>query len=122
MRREFTRREKVLLLFLAVVLLFSGYMKLFLEPLNGQLASARDQLASAQDSLTMEQTKLLQLRKMEKALEGGPSGAAPAAEIPDYDNIDNVMIQLDAILTAASDYQMTFADVQFGDELASRPI
>ena len=34
----------------------------------------------------------------------------------------HTMIQLDAILSAATDYQMTFSDVQFGDELVSRPI
>ena len=123
MRREFTQRENVLLLFLVIVLLISGYVKLFMEPLNAQLGDAQTRLATAQDSLLVEQTKLAQMQRMEKELESADSSAASQEpEIPDYDNIDNVMIQLDAILSAATDYQMTFSDVQFGDELVSRPI
>ena len=123
MRREFTQRENVLLLFLVIVLLISGYVKLFMEPLSAQLAGAQSRLATAQDSLLVEQTKLAQMQKMEKELEnGGSSTASSQPEIPAYDNIDRVMIQLDAILSTASDYQMTFTDVQFGDKLVSRPI
>ena len=123
MRREFTQREEVLLLFLVVLLLISGYVKLFMEPLNTQLEDAQTRLAAAQDSLVVEQTKLAQMQQMEKELESTDStNAYQEPEIPDYDNIDNVMIQLDAILSAATDYQMTFSNVQFGNKLVSRPI
>ncbi len=120
MRREFTQREKALLLVLVVVLLLSGYVKLFLDPLNAQMSDAQNQLAQAQDLLTVEQTKLARMQKMQTELEDGDISGE--VEIPDYDNINNVMIQLDTILTAASDYQMTFAELQFGNELVSRPI
>lgn len=41
MNREFTKREKVLLLIFAVLLIAVGYYKLLLEPINNQIESYR---------------------------------------------------------------------------------
>jgi cell division protein FtsB len=121
-RREFTQREKVLLLILTAVLLLTGYLKLFSAPLENQLLAAQEQTADAQSEMQIEQTKLTQLQRMEKELKKLKDHGAAASEIPDYDNINNVMVQLDAILRTAADYDLTFSNVEFGDTLVSRPI
>ena len=41
MNREFTKREKVLLLIFAVLLIAVGYYKLLLEPINSQIERCR---------------------------------------------------------------------------------
>lgn len=123
MKREFTRRENVLLLILTVLLLFTGYMKLFSAPLNARLEAARDRLADAESTLTVEQAKLSQKEQMEAQLDKlKQSGSAQTAEIPDYNNIDQVMIRLGAILGAAKSYGLTFSDLQYADSLVIRPI
>ncbi len=123
MKREFTQREKVLLLVLAVILLVTGYLKLFSEPVEKEYAAAQIQYDHAQSDLAREQTKLSSMRKMEgalKTLEDG--GISPDITIPAYDNSGNVMAQLDSILKSAVSYQMSFSDVVYGTSLVSRPL
>ncbi|MCI2059000.1 MAG: hypothetical protein LKJ80_07335 [Oscillibacter sp.] len=123
MKRELTQREKVLMLFLIVVLMIAGYLKFFSEPVSQQLAQAQNRLADAQDAVLVEQTKLTNQRKMEKKLEQlKAAGAAKTAEIPEYNNMDNVMVQLDSIMSTATDYQLTFQELQFDSSLVSRPV
>lgn len=123
MKREFTQREKILLLILVVLLLLTGYLKLFLTPVEKQYTDAQAEYSDAQTSLTLEQAKLKSMKKMEAALKKlEEDGASSDITIPAYDNSDNVMIQLDAILGTAVNYQMTFSDVVYGDTLVSRPL
>ncbi len=124
MNRALTRREKVLLLLLALLLLAMGYMKLFYEPLQTERIAAETRLADAEDAQLLEQARLHQMRQMEAELEKlKADGAAKAAEIPAYDNIENVMVQLNAILSAAQEYSLTFSEVAFGEDgTVSRPI
>ncbi|QNL45246.1 hypothetical protein H8790_04300 [Oscillibacter hominis] len=122
MNRTFTNREKVLLLILALVLLFVGYTKIVAQPVAQRMADAQLLGQSAQDELVLEIAKAQRLESMKQTLE--QSGhAVQAASIPDYDNLENVMVQLDAILGLAQEYSLTFSDVTFGEDgLVSRPI
>jgi len=122
MNRPFTRREKALILVLVVLLLAVGYAKLFYGPLNDDLLDAQNRRADAESALVLEQAKLQQMQDMEDELTKLRAEGAAKAEIPDYDNVENVMVQLDTILAAASRYSLTFQDVTFGDELVSRPV
>lgn len=123
MKREFTQREKALLLILVVVLLLTGYLKLFLVPVEKQYTDSRAEYSDVQDSLAQEQAKLSSMKKMETALKKlEDNGTASDIMIPAYDNSDNVMVQLDEILGSALNYQMTFSDVVYGANLVSRPL
>lgn len=124
MRREFTQREKVLLLLLTVLLMALGYMKLFYEPVQESVTAAQVRQAEAEDALLVEQMKLGQLRAMEAELEElKASGNVQDAELPPYDNVENVMVQLNAILSTAQEYSLDFQEVRFGEDgLVSRPI
>lgn len=122
MKRAFTRREKVLLLVLVVILLLTGYLKLFLEPVEKQYAAAQTRCGNVQSALTREQAKLADMKKMEAALKKQEGGGVSGITIPAYDNSDNVMVQLDKILGSAVNYQMTFSDVVYGENLVSRPL
>ena len=123
MKREFTQREKVLLLVLAVILLVTGYLKLFSEPVEKEYAAAQVQYDHAQSDLAQEQIKQNNMKKMERALKILEDGGMPSGiTIPAYDNSGNVMVQLDFILKSAISYQMAFSDVVYGTNLVSRPL
>lgn len=122
--REFTRREKIMLLVLAVLLLGLGYFKFFWTPMQNDLKIQQQRLADVQDSLMIEQTKLLQMQQMEKKMEElKASGAVPDAEVPVYDNVKNVMVQLNAILTRAQEYNLSFHEIGTDDNgIITRPV
>lgn len=121
MNRAFTRREKALLLCLVVILLVVGYLKLFLEPVQAGIFTAREQQEIATAELLVEQARLTRQQAMEAELDA-LTGMEQTAELPIYDNVENVMVQLDAILSATEEYSLQFDPVIFGEDLLSRPI
>ena len=123
MRRPLSQRERILLGVLLLLALFAGYFKLFLAPIETRQAVAQERITQAQDAEVQEAAKLQQLQKMLTELQNlKNSGEYLSSEIPNYDNIDNVIVQLDAILSAAGEYHLAFSNVGFGDEMVLRPI
>ena len=94
MDREFTPREKGMLLVLAVLLLALGYMKLFYAPVQQAVTENQQRQTELQDQALIEQTRALKMQVMEKELEELKAGnAVPDAQVPDYDNVQRVMIE-----------------------------
>lgn len=123
MKRPLSKRELVLLAVLVVVALFAGYFQLFLAPVESRKAQAQERLVQAQDAEVEEAAKLQQMQKMQAKLEKlKNSQEYLSTGIPNYDNIDNVIVQLDAILSAAGEYHLTFSNVTYGDDMVLRPI
>ncbi|MDU7338255.1 MAG: hypothetical protein E7L17_09085 [Clostridium sp.] len=123
MKRPLSKRELVLLAVLVVVALFAGYFQLFLGPVESKKAQAQERLVQAQDAEIEEAAKLQQMQKMQSKLDKlNSSQEYLSTGIPNYDNIDNVIVQLDAILSAAGEYHLTFSNVTYGDDMVLRPI
>ena len=121
--RKLSRREKLLLGLLAVLLTVVSYARLFYQPVVGQLVEARERVTAAEDALVTEQGRLAQLRSMEQSLEEmRQSRDFRDSLLPDYDNIKLVMVELDAILLHARDYELIFAPPDFGPRLAERSV
>lgn len=123
MKKKLTLREQVLILILVIVLLLFGYVKLFLTPVMERQEAALQQIAQLQEEGEGEQKKLKEMKEMTETLaEIRQRVSYQFSEIPNYDNIDNVMVQLDGILSSARSYQLTFSNIESGELLVSRPI
>ncbi|MEG1593845.1 MAG: hypothetical protein RR350_05490 [Oscillibacter sp.] len=123
MNRAFTQREKALLLCLTVILLVVGYFKLFAEPIQAGILNAREQSEIAAADLMVEQVRLTQQQTMQTELDAlTAQGVEQTASLPVYDNVENVMLQLDTILSATKEYSLQFDPLVFGEDLISRPI
>ena len=125
MDREFTPREKGMLLVLAVLLLALGYMKLFYAPVQQAVEDNQQRQTELQDQALIEQTRALKMQVMEKELEELKAGnAVPDAQVPDYNNAKRVMVELNAILARAREYSLSFDDVSLDEDsgLVRRPV
>lgn len=125
MNRSFTTREKILLLLLTIMILGVGYFKLFYQPMQEQITASQQRQIAAEDQFSVEAVRLQRMKNMQNEIEQfKQSGATVYSEIPPYDNIQNVMIQLNTILGQAKDYSISFQDVQKQDDskLVIRPI
>ena len=80
MDREFTPREKGMLLVLAVLLLALGYMKLFYAPVQQAVEDNQQRQTELQDQALIEQTRALKMQVMEKELEELKAGKKQEAE------------------------------------------
>ncbi len=120
--RSFSRREKTLLVFLALILVVGLYVLLVQRPVEAKL----DELALEVEDLDLKtqvaQIKLSQRNKMKKELD--EIFALPKDEItvmPPYDNLETLMVQFNAIFMDLEP-KLSFPEVQFNEGIATRPI
>lgn len=107
--RDFTMREKILLLALAVLIIGIGYYKFIDEPVRSTIANAKAEEANLQMELTAVQTKVAALKKMEFQLENMTS--SDKDYMPSYNNRKAEIKQLNDILQNAQSYSVTFDSI-----------
>ena len=93
MNREFTKREKVLLLIFAVLLIAVGYYKLLLEPINSQIESYRSLTQEEQMQMDTAQLQAARMKQMEAEIAQAKT-AGLERTIPEYDNSAVLLPQL----------------------------
>lgn len=121
MTHTFTTREKILLLILVIMLLGVAYYFAIQIPVSDRILTAQNAEATATDEMSVETVKATKMKKMQAVIDGADSNSSKA-EIPVYDNLEKVMLQLDAILGTTIDYSLTFDQISKGDSLVYRPI
>lgn len=111
--KVFSRREKALLIVLAVLLLIAVYLYAVHFPVTAGMEQARME----KDTLTMELTVLearqTRMEQMQAELER-VWGDDHYVRTPAYDNLEQLMTFLNTLLSTAQDY-----DVQFGELIRS---
>lgn len=122
MRRQLTTREWLLLALLGVLLLVSGYMLLFYMPQTAQRDRCLQEAADRRVEIEAAQLRLEEKRRMEQELEALFSSGTPPLSIADYDNLQPVMFELNAILAATEDYSLSFSTVDASQPIVRRSI
>ncbi len=115
--REFTLKEKILLLVLSLILVGLAYYQFVDLPVRTELEAAR----SEADSLTIElkavEAKLERMRRMRSELEDVTAGGT-ATEMGSYNNSKQEIASLNDILDQTLQYSITFANVtRSGDQI-----
>ena len=120
--RKLTLRERVLLVLLAVVAAASAYVLLVHNPITAREEALRVQME--EDTQLSEQMALrvAELSRMEQALAQWESGAESAAAMPDYDNLQGVMVELNRILSGCRAYTITFGGTETTERVVRRQV
>lgn len=122
MIRKLTAREKVLLSILGVLLVGVLYYLLFYVPMTNRTKDLQSEIADLESQIATSQARGQKMQHMEAELktifEKNPNPPALAR----YDNSNALMSQLNAILAAASSYNLTFAAVDTSTPVISRGI
>ncbi len=108
MNREFTGREKVLMVILAVIVIALGYFKLILGPINDSVDYYKGETTLEQTMVDENATRLLQLQKM-KAAVAEIKAAGTEKAIPQYDNSGRLMVELYGILGSTEEYSLDYS-------------
>lgn len=123
MRREFSKRERILLLVLVVLILGLFYYLAVQKTIVATTKEAQLRIAEAESQLLIEEAKLEKLISMEAQLDEIKNNPDVSfAKIPDYDNIQLLMIELNNILAKSAGYNLNFSNVDFTQGLARRTI
>lgn len=113
--RALSRREKVLMILLAVLLLFALYFFTVDRPVRETLDRVRAESEELSTQITVLQVKNARMQAMQKELDA--ILAQPnAAQVPSYDNLEQVMVFLNTVLTSADDYTLSFQGLSAGED------
>lgn len=111
MRRRLTSREIVLIIILVVLVLVSGYYLLFYVPVQNEKDSLTNRIEDTETEISVDQARVEELDRMKAELEAIFAGGADPASMAPFDNWENVMNQLNGVLSVAEDYSIDFATV-----------
>lgn len=115
--RQFTRREQVLLLILAALFLFAVYFLGVHLPASEALErvrTEREMISAGVAVLEAKQQRMDRMRQELDAILSQPN----VAEIPTYDNLQRVMDFLNAVLSSAGDYSLSFQGLRQSEDSA----
>lgn len=120
--RNFTRREKVMLVILAIVLVVGLYFLLVHRPVEAALAQAAQEQEELDLQIQVAQIKLDQRNKMKAELD--EIFALPKDQItvmPAYNNIEALMVQFDSIFMGLEP-KLSFPQIKVNEGIVTRPI
>lgn len=109
MKRQFSNREKVLLVILALLLVACVYYILVEKPVSDTLLDASQRQSAAESELAIASAQLEKMHQMQSALASLDQTAQ--ADVPDYDNAKNVVNLLNQAMTLTDAYTLTFQPV-----------
>ena len=119
MKHVFTTREKALIIVLAVIILGFCYYNFFLSPINDEISNYNAEASVLESELTINSVKSAQRNAMADQIE--ELKAQGATTIPEYNNNQNVMMELNSILQGALDYSISFDATSNIDYVVLRP-
>lgn len=120
--RNFTRREKVMLVILVLVLLVGLYFLCVHRPVEARLEELELEKEDLELQTTVATVKLGQRNKMKAELD--EIFALPKDQItvmPPYNNLEGLMVQFDSIFMGLEP-KLSFPEVRFEEGIATRPI
>jgi hypothetical protein len=117
MTREFTNREKVLLLILSLVLVALLYYQFIDQPVRRQLEAAQADAEMLSIQVQAVEAKLKDMRRMQTEMDDLISSGA-VSEMGSYNNSKEEMAILNDVLQHTQQYSISFADVtRDGDQI-----
>ncbi|MGN0403841.1 MAG: hypothetical protein ACI4F1_01340 [Bariatricus sp.] len=115
--RDFTLKEKILLLILCLILVGLAYYKFVDQPVRDAIATANAERESMEVELTAVQAKVIKLETMRTELDAIASGNN-ASMMGSYNNSKAEMKMLNDILDRAEQYSISFTDItRNGDQI-----
>lgn len=112
LKYSFTRREKALILVLAVVLVAVAWFVFVYQGTSEQITKIEGELATVESEISLDTARVAKLEQMREDVAKRKAEGARAVEMPKYDNIKPLMTQLNNVMSAADTYTLTFDDLQ----------
>ncbi|MBE5841652.1 MAG: type II secretion system protein M [Butyrivibrio sp.] len=110
--REFTVREKVLLLVMVIIMLGALYYLMVFEPVTSEIHQAELAKQSLQDELLIAESRAAQIVNMRNEMEASEQAGRSFTYMPSY-NASNIEIDYlhDVLETNADDYLINFNQI-----------
>jgi Tfp pilus assembly protein PilO len=124
MMTKMSPRERTLLVIFAILLVGALYYLFFLSPLQSKTDAVTAQIADTEDEMDAAQIKLQQKKTMQDELDKIFADAnGDPTKIPDYDNVQAVIQELNKILSESDQYTLDFGELEDStNSIIRRPV
>ena len=119
MSRDFTVREKIMLLVLTLILLAVGYYLVVDQPIRTAINEAKSQQEELSTEMMLLQTKAASLSRMQSELDSIEQGGS-LGKMGSYNNSKAELDELNQLLQDANTYDISFSDVTRDGDLIRR--
>jgi len=117
MNKKLSKRDIFVVIFLLILIIGVCYYLFFLTPLRNDLADLNTQIEAANTQLEESSVKAASMNKMQAELDEILSRPAnKITEIAPYDNAKALMNELNDILAQGTEYSISFADPEIGED------
>lgn len=110
----FSRREKTLLAVLALVLVIIAWFVLVYQRTTNEITRMDGEIAATQTEITSAMTRVAEMNKMQSIIDDYKAKGETPTPIPDYDNLQAVMAELNGLLSSTDTYSLAFDDLKSG--------
>ncbi|HAM15958.1 MAG TPA: hypothetical protein DCP91_08915 [Eggerthellaceae bacterium] len=107
----FSRREKVLILVLAIVIVAIVWFMLVYQRTTNEIARMDGEIAQAQSEATVATAQVSRMHTMQSVIDRYKEAGVQPTPMPDFDNMTMLMTELNRIMAMADTYTLSFDDL-----------
>ena len=124
MMKKFSKREGYMIFALVLIVIGLVYYRFVYTPITESIATNELELADAQTLVTVESGKAAKLQQMRTEIEEFKANmpADEGANVPDYDNTEQVARALFEALKGTREYSIEFGEIVFEDTIVERNV
>jgi hypothetical protein len=111
----FSKREKALIVLLALIAIAILWYQLIFKNAQESVARVDSEIEAVQDEMIVDTAKAGQIDNMRAAIQQYKTSGINPVEMPNYDNVQPLMAQLNGTLAPTLGYTLKFEDVTSGD-------
>lgn len=104
----FSRREKALILVLVVILLAVAWFVLVFQHTTNEITRLEGEITVAQTEVDTATVRVSQQEMMKAAIAEYEAAGARMVDVPEFDNVEPLMAELNGIMGAANAYTLSF--------------
>ena len=104
----FSRREKTLILVLALIVIGLVWYVLVYQRTTNEIANIDGEMGMTQTEITQAQTQVTQMNSMKAVIDDYKARGVSPTPVPNYDNSAAVMAELNGVLATTDTYSLAF--------------
>lgn len=108
---SFSRREKALLLVLAVILLFLAWFVFVFQRTADEINRIDNEISVVDTQTTVASTQVKRMNAMQEAISKYKAAGVSPTPVPAFDNMTPLMTELNAIMAGTTTYTLSFDDL-----------
>ena len=109
-KKKLTATEKVLVVFLIVMVIGASWYLFFYKNITAEISSINEQASEVDSKISVASAKLAKMNSMQAELDEIFAENENPSQIAPYDNTQNVLNQLNAILSTSKNYSLSISN------------